>query len=31
CCGQSPVITINDDIYGYLTQEKIPDILASYT
>lgn len=31
CCGQSPVMTVNDDIYGYLTQDKIPDILASYT
>jgi len=31
CCGQSPVITVNDDIFGYLTQDKIPDILASYT
>jgi len=30
CCGQSPVMTVNDDIYGYLTQDKIPDILASY-
>jgi len=31
CCGQSPVMTVNDDIFGYLTQDKIPDILASYT
>ena len=31
CCGQSPVMTIGDDIYGYLSQDKIRDILASYT
>ncbi|MCK4356296.1 NADH-quinone oxidoreductase subunit NuoE [Candidatus Bipolaricaulota bacterium] len=31
CCGQSPVMTVNDDIYGYLTQDKISEILASYT
>lgn len=31
CCGQSPVMTVKDDIFGYLTQDKIPDILASYT
>ena len=31
CCGQSPVMTIQDDIYGYLSQDKIPDILAAYS
>ncbi len=31
CCGQSPVMTIGEDIYGYLSQDKIRDILASYT
>jgi NADH:ubiquinone oxidoreductase subunit E/NAD-dependent dihydropyrimidine dehydrogenase PreA subunit len=31
CCGQSPVMTIGGDIYGYLSQDKIRDILAVYT
>ncbi len=30
CCGQSPVITVNDDIYGYVSQNKVSDILARY-
>ncbi len=31
CCGQSPVMTIGDDIYGYLSQDKIRDILDVYS
>ncbi len=30
CCGQSPVVRIDEDIYGYVSQNKIPDILAKY-
>ncbi|MDH7481084.1 MAG: NADH-quinone oxidoreductase subunit NuoE [Armatimonadota bacterium] len=29
-CGVGPVIMIDDDIYGNLTPEKIPEILARY-
>ena len=30
CCGQSPVVRIDEDIYGYVRQRKIPGILANY-
>ena len=30
CCGQSPVITINDDIFGYMKPTKVPEILEQY-
>ncbi|WP_291350812.1 NADH-quinone oxidoreductase subunit NuoE [Desulfosporosinus sp.] len=29
-CGLAPVMSINDDIHGKLTPEKIPEILAKY-
>jgi NADH-quinone oxidoreductase subunit E/NADP-reducing hydrogenase subunit HndA len=29
-CGLAPVIMINDDVYGRLTPDMIPDILAKY-
>lgn len=29
-CGLAPVITINDDVYGRLTGEEIPEILSKY-
>ena len=29
-CGLAPVITINDDVYGRLTADMIPEILAKY-
>lgn len=29
-CGLAPVMTINDDVYGRLTPDMIPDILAKY-
>ena len=29
-CGLAPVITINDDVYGRLTADMVPDILAKY-
>jgi len=30
CCGQSPVITIDDDIYGYVNQTMAQDLLGKY-
>jgi len=30
CCGQSPVMTANDEIYGYMKQAMVPDILREY-
>ena len=30
CCGLAPVIMINDDVYGQLTPDDIPDIVAKY-
>lgn len=29
-CGLAPVMMINDDVYGRLTPDKVPEILASY-
>jgi len=29
-CGLAPVMSINDDIHGKLTPDKIPEILAKY-
>ena len=28
CCGLAPVVTINGQVYGKMTAEKIPDLLA---
>lgn len=30
CCGQSPVVTVNEDIYGYMKQTKVPKIVKQY-
>ena len=30
CCGQSPVVTVDEDIYGYVKQAKVPEILQGY-
>jgi NADH:ubiquinone oxidoreductase subunit E len=30
CCGLAPVITINEDLYGSVTQAKLPKILDRY-
>jgi NADH-quinone oxidoreductase subunit E len=30
CCGQSPVVTVNEDIHGYFRQTKVSDILKGY-
>jgi NADH-quinone oxidoreductase subunit E len=29
-CGLAPVITVNDDVYGRLTEAEIPGILEKY-
>ena len=29
-CGLAPVFTINEDVYGRVTADEIPDILAKY-
>ena len=29
-CGLAPVMTINDDVYGKLTEDMVPGILAKY-
>jgi NADH-quinone oxidoreductase subunit E len=30
CCGLAPVIMIDDEVYGKLTKEQLPDIIAKY-
>ncbi len=30
CCGLAPVITINEDLYGSVTQAKMAKILKRY-
>ncbi len=30
CCGQSPVATVNEDIYGYMKQAKVPEITKQH-
>ncbi len=30
CCGLAPVITIGDDVYGKVTKDQLPDIIAKY-
>ncbi|MEG1441040.1 MAG: NAD(P)H-dependent oxidoreductase subunit E [Oscillospiraceae bacterium] len=29
-CGLAPVMTVNDDVYGRLTIEELPDIIKTY-
>ena len=29
-CGLAPVLTVNDEVYGRLTDKDVPDILAKY-
>ena len=31
CCGQSPVISVNEDIFGYLDKKKTLNIISQYT
>ena len=30
CCGLAPVVTINEDLYGSVTQTKLPKIIGRY-
>ncbi len=30
CCGLAPVIMIDNEVYGKLTKEQLPDIIAKY-
>ena len=30
CCGQSPVVTVDEDIYGYMKQTKVHEIIKQY-
>ncbi len=30
CCGLAPVLTVDEDVYGRLTPDDIPDILGKY-
>lgn len=30
CCGQAPVVTVNDDIYGHFRITKVPKLIKSY-
>jgi len=30
CCGLAPVIMIDDEVYGKLTKDQLPDIIAKY-
>lgn len=30
CCGLAPVMMIGEEVYGRLTPDKVPDILAKY-
>ena len=30
CCGQAPVVTVNDDVYGYMKQTKVSGLIKKY-
>jgi len=30
CCGQSPVITVNDEIFGYMKQTKVSKLIKDF-
>ncbi len=30
CCGLAPVLMVGDEVYGKLTAEKLPEVLAKY-
>jgi NADH-quinone oxidoreductase subunit E len=30
CCGLAPVITVDDETFGKMTKDKLPDIIAKY-
>ena len=31
CCGQSPVVTVDEDIFGYVSQTMVQDVIGKYT
>ena len=31
CCGLAPVVTVNEDIYGKVTSNKVPKVLKKYS
>lgn len=31
CCGLAPVATVNDEVFGNLTEDKVADIIKKYT
>jgi len=30
CCGQSPVVTVDEDIYGYMRQTRVTELIRRY-
>ncbi len=30
CCGQSPVVTVDEEIFGYFKQTKVPELIHTY-
>ena len=30
CCGLAPAIMVNDDVYGKMTPDKVPEVLEKY-
>ncbi|UCC98877.1 MAG: NAD(P)H-dependent oxidoreductase subunit E [Phycisphaerales bacterium] len=30
CCGQSPVVTVDEDIYGYMRQSRVVELIGKY-
>ena len=30
CCGQSPVVTVDEDIYGYMRQSRVAELIGKY-
>ncbi len=30
CCSLAPVVKVDDDIYGYMTPQKLPEVLKKY-
>ncbi|MHC4462920.1 MAG: NADH-quinone oxidoreductase subunit NuoE family protein [Planctomycetota bacterium] len=30
CCGQSPVVTVDDDIFGYMRQTRVTELIRKY-
>jgi len=30
CCGQSPVVTLDEDVFGYMRETRVPELVRSY-